>query len=235
MSNLSKVNTRKEMAKTIGVSEGTYQKLDKVMQSDNEEVKQKLREKEISIDRAYREIKNPIPKEKESVTPEQKIIEFDNRMNEIDREISSLRTERESLMRRRSRMFEALDIPCELKYEFVEKDRIGLSRDCIFYVEIDGHKQVFVTASVYSDESPLDSWSFILSKVPERYKNDFIMLWKKAHYEEIAEFNKRLNEWNKKHKEVQSKDVIDETNKDFYKSAFAYWLRIFIQIMRMGA
>lgn len=220
LSNLSKVNTRKEIAKAIGVSEGTYQKLDKVMQSDNEEVKQKLREKEISIDRAYREIKNPILKEKESVTPEQKIIEFDNRMKEIDREISSLRTERESLMRRRSMMFEALDIPCELKYEFVEKDRIGLSRDCIFYVEIDGHKQVFVTASVYSDESPLDSWSFIMSKVPERYKNDFIMLWKKAHYEEVAEFNKRLNEWNKNHKEVQSKDVIDETNKDFYKKCF---------------
>ena len=89
-------------------------------------------------------------------------------MNEIDKEISSLRTERESLMRRRSSLFEALDIPCELKYEFVEKDRIGLSRDCIFYVEIDGHKQVFVTTSVYSDESPLDSWSFIMSRVPER-------------------------------------------------------------------
>ena len=37
-------------------------------------------------------------------------------------EISSLRTERESLMRRRSLLFEGLEIPCELKYEFLEED-----------------------------------------------------------------------------------------------------------------
>ena len=214
LTNLSKVNTRKEMAKATGVSEGTYNKLDKIMKSDNEEIKQKVREKELSIDKAYRMVKNPKPKEKESITPEQKIIEFDNRMNEIDKEISSLKTERETLMRRRGSLFEALDIPCELKYEFVEKDRIGLSRECIFYVEIDGHKQVFVTTSVYSDESPLDSWSFIMSKVPERYKNDFIMLWKKAHYEEVEEFNRRLNEWDKKQKSSE------EDGKDFYKQCY---------------
>lgn len=146
LSNLTKVNVRQEKAKKAGMSDGNYYKLDKVMKSDDEEVKQKLREKKISIDKAYRMVKNPKPKEKESITPEQKIIEFDNRMNEIDKEISSLKNERETLMRRRSSLFEALDIPCELKYEFVERDKIGLSRDCIFYVEIEGHKQVFVTA-----------------------------------------------------------------------------------------
>lgn len=214
LTNLSKVNTRREMAKATGVSEGTYNKLDKVMQSNNEEVKKKVRKKEISINKAYQMVKNPKPTEKESLTPEQKIIELDNRMNEIDREISSLKTERESLMCRRSSLFESLDIPCELKYEFVEKDRIGLSRDCIFYVEINGHKQVFVTAGVYIDESPLDSWSFIMSTVPERYKNDFIMLWKKAHYEEVEEFNRRLNESNKRQK------ASEENSKDFYKQCY---------------
>ena len=212
LANLPKVDTRKEMAKAIGVSEGTYRKLDTVMQSGNEELKQQLREKKVSTDKAYQEIKNP--KKEESVTPEQKIIEFDNRMNDIDKEISSLRTERETLMLRRSSLFESLDIPCELKYGFVEKDKIGLSRDCIFYVEIDGHKQVFVTASVYSDESPLDSWSFIMSRVPERYKNDFIMLWKKAHYEEVEEFNRRLDELNKRQK------ASEEDGKDFYKQCY---------------
>ena len=212
LANLPKVDTRKEMAKASGVSEGTYRKLDTVMQSGNEELKQQLREKKVSTDKAYQEIKNP--KKEESVTPEQKIIEFDNRMNDIDKEISSLRTERETLMRRRSSLFESLDIPCELKYGFVEKDKIGLSRDCIFYVEIDGHKQVFVTASVYSDESPLDSWSFIMSRVPERYKNDFIMLWKKAHYEEVEEFNRRLDELNKRQK------ASEEDGKDFYKQCY---------------
>ena len=214
ISNLREVNVQKEMAKATGVSVGSYYKLDYVKKHGSKEINQQLHDKEISIDKAYQMVKNPKPTEKESITPEQKIIEFDNRMNEIDKEISSLRTERETLMRRRRSLFESLDIPCELKYEFVEKDRIGLSRNCIFYVEIDGHKQVFVTTSVYSDESPLDSWSFIMSRVPERYKNDFIMLWKKAHFEEVEEFNRRLDELNKRQK------TSEEDGKDFYKQCY---------------
>lgn len=109
--------------------------------------------------------------------------------------------------------------------EFEEKDKIGLSRDCVFYVEIDGHKQIFVTASIYSDESPLDSWSFIMARVPERYKNDFIMLWKKVHYEEVKEFSRRLDECNKKHRETEL--TVNEENKDFYKKCFRILAKIF--------
>lgn len=218
LTNLSKVNTRREMAKATGVSEGTYQKLDKIMQSDNEEIKQQVREKKISIDKAYREIKNPKPKEKESITPEQKIIEFDNRMNEIDREISSLRTERESLMRRRSSLFEALDIPCELKYEFVENVSPIDSRDCRFYIEIDGHKQVFVECSVLF-ETPFASYT---SKVPEKYKNDFLMLYKKAYFEEKEHFNRTFTEWYEKNGKNNEAKLTNNSGKDkeFYKKCF---------------
>ncbi len=219
-SNLKEVNVQKEMAKATGVSVGSYYKLDYVKKHGSKEINQQLHDKEISIDKAYQMVKNPKPKEKESITPEQKIIEFDNRMNEIDKEISSLRIERETLMRRRSSLFESLDIPCELKYEFVEREKIGISRNCVFYVEINGHKQIFVTASVYSDESPLDSWSYIMSRVPEKYKNDFIMLWKRAHYEEIAEVNKRIDELDKRQKEAESKITINEDDKDFYKKCY---------------
>lgn len=211
--------TDERLSKIAGIKTTTYKMGAKVLKSGNEDLKQRVLSGETSISAGYKELmmnrnKNTTPIEKKPITPEQKIIEFDNRMNEIDREISSLRTERETLMRRRSSLFESLDIPCELKYGFVEKDKIGLSRDCIFYVEIDGHKQVFVTASVYSDESPLDSWSFIMSRVPERYKNDFIMLWKKAHYEEVEEFNRRLDELNKRQK------ASEEDGKDFYKQCY---------------
>ena len=214
--NLPKVDTRKEMAKATGVSEGTYSKLAQVMKSDNEEVKQQLREKKISIDKAYQEIKNPKPTEKESITPEQKIIEFDNRMNEIDREISSLRTERESLMRRRSSLFESLDIPCELKYEFVEnEDSIWIGRNCRFYIEVDVHKQIFVECTVCCDDYPNVIW---IRKLPEKYKNDFIMLWKKAHREEA--------EWNREQVERRNNDFEsalmsnNEKCKDFYKQCY---------------
>ena len=214
--NLPKVDTRKEMAKATGVSEGTYSKLAQVMKSDNEEVKQQLREKKISIDKAYQEIKNPKPTEKESITPEQKIIEFDNRMNEIDREISSLRTERESLMRRRSSLFESLDIPCELKYEFVEnEDSIWIGRNCRFYIEVDVHKQIFVECTVCCDDYPNVIW---IRKLPEKYKNDFIMLWKKTHREEA--------EWNREQVERRNNDFEsalmsnNEKCKDFYKQCY---------------
>lgn len=218
--NLVKVNVQEEMAKSVGVSKGTYSKLDKVMQSDNEELKQQLREKKVSVDKAYQEIKNPRPKEKESITPEQKIIEFDNRMNEIDREISSLRIEREALMRRRSSLFESLDIPCELKYEFEEKEyNYFSSRDCRFFIEVDGHKQIFVECGVYCDENPN---SLYINKVPEKYKNDFIMLWKKAHREEVEYSNKQAEERNREFERKYNEALVNDSNKfkEFYKQCY---------------
>ena len=187
LTNLSKVNTRKEMAKATGVSEGTYQKLDKVMQSDNEEVKQQLREKKISIDRAYQEIKNPTPKEKESITPEQKIIEFDNRMNEIDKEISSLRTERESLMRRRSSLFESLDISPSVKYRFAQRNGSPFAWECQFYIEFADKEEILYEGNCYFDERPADVY---LKRIPEKYQKDFEMAWDMAHKEVVNENNK---------------------------------------------
>lgn len=216
LTNLSKVNTRKEMAKATGVSEGTYNKLDKIMQSDNEEIKQKVREKELSIDKAYQMVKNQNPTEKELITPGQKIIEFDKRMNEIDREISSLRTERESLMRRRGSLFESLDIPCELKFDFVEiEDSIWIGRNCRFYIEIGGHKQIFVECTVCCDDYPNAIW---IRNVPEKYKNDFIMLWKKAHKEEAKWNNEQVEKRNKDFENALMSN--NEKCKDFYKQCY---------------
>lgn len=217
LSNLTKVNTRKEMAKQVGISEGSYHKLDKVMKSSNEEIKEKLRKKEVSIDKAYQEIKKTKPQEYKKITPKQQIGELDNRMNEIDKEISSLRIEREALMRRRGSLFEALDIECELKYEFEESESMLFSRNCKFFIEIDGFKEIFVKCGVYVDEMPDSVW---LCKVPEKYKNDFIMLWKKAHSEEVEEYNKRNNEWNKKFERAFNGTVVHEDNKEFYKKCF---------------
>lgn len=218
LSNLTRINTRKEKAKMAGTSDGNYYKLDQIKKSGNKEIIEQVRHKKISVDKAYREIKNPKPKEKESITPEQKIIEFDNRMDEIDKEISSLQTERESLMRRRTSLFESLDIPCELKYEFIESVSPIDSRDCRFYIEIDGHKQVFVECGV-SFETPFAAYT---SQVPEKYKNDFIMLYRKAHFEEEEHFNRTFKEWYKKHGKNNETKLTDDADKDkdFYKRCF---------------
>ena len=157
-------------------------------------------------------MKNPKPNKKEEVTPQQQIEKFDNRMNEIDKEISSLRTEREALMRRRSSLFYSLDIPCELKYEFIESDNDFLfSRECRFYIEIDGRKEIFLECGVYLEATPDNLW---LRKIPEKYKNDFIMLWEKAHREEVEHYNQKSQE---SYEKIEKQSCI---NKDFYKKCY---------------
>lgn len=218
LSNLTKVNVRKEKAKQVGISEGSYHKLDKVMKSDNEEIKDKLRKKEISIDKAYQEVKSPKVQNNIESTPQQRIEKIDNRMNDIDKEISSLRIEREALMRKRSIIFETLDIECELKYEFVEKSGVlGVSRNCRFYIEFDGHKKIFVECGVFIDAEPDN---FYLDKIPEKYKNDFVMLWKKAHEEDVKDFNERTAKWSKQFEKENKNVSANDDNKDFYKKCF---------------
>lgn len=215
LTNLTKVNVRKEMAKVAGTSEGTYQKLDKIMQSDNKELKQKLKNREVSVDKVYRMLKNPTPKKNEEVTPQQQIENFDNRMSEIDKEISKLRTEREALMRKRTSVFETLDVACEVKYEFVHSKYGG--RDCRFYIEFEGHKEILLECGVYCEETPADIW---LRKIPNKYKNDVIMLWKKAHFEDV-EYNNRISaEWGKKFEKAFGVSEYREENKEFYKKCF---------------
>lgn len=218
LSNLTKVNTRKELAKAVGVSEGTYQKMERVMESDNEELKQKLRERKISVDKAYQEVKN---EKKQSNTPLQQIQKIDERLDNVDRDITALNKEKQELIRRRSSVFEALDIPCELKYEFeiIEKNSIFTIRKCIFYIEVDGHRQIFIRYNVHDDESPDNR---LIREIPDKYKNDFIMLWRKAHKEEIdfseEETLKRKRAFEKEYKETLQSDI--NKSKEFYKQCY---------------
>lgn len=59
---INKVDTRKELAKLAGVGERTYGKATVILNSDNEEIKQKVMSGEKSIDAGYNEIK---PKKEE--------------------------------------------------------------------------------------------------------------------------------------------------------------------------
>ena len=58
------IQTRDVMGEKVGVSGKTYDKMKAIDESDNEEVKQKVRNKEMSIDKAYREVKGLSPKKK---------------------------------------------------------------------------------------------------------------------------------------------------------------------------
>ena len=221
--------TNAKLAKMADVNRETYRQAKRVLDSDNEEVKRRVLSGKTSISAGYRELRNnsnenSVLNKEEKNTPEQRIIEADNRMNEIDRKIADLKNERENLMRKRSMMFETLDIECELKYEFFISDdnylELGvIIRECRFYIETDGSKQIFVECGVYPSECPD---IFYVNKIPERYKNDFLMLWKKA-YKEDAEYTrkeseKKNEEFKRKHREA----VINDINKcnDFYKQCY---------------
>ena len=174
--NLPKVDTRKEMAKATGVSEGTYRKMDIVMKSDNEDLKQKLREKKVSVDAAYKNVKST---DQKPITVKQQIDRLDKRINDIDKTIASLQAEKEEIIQKRSSIFYALDIKCPVKYRWI-KCGFPYFWDCQIYIENEENENIFGEYSVYYDEFPSD---YDMKKIPEKYKEDFRMIWKKAHDE----------------------------------------------------
>lgn len=232
LSNLTSINVRKEKAKMAGVSDGNYYKLDKIKKSGNEEIIRQVREKKISIDKAYKKIRSPRPKEEDTSTPYQQIENIDKLIKEIDIKVKGLQTQKESLMLKREHLFETSGIEYELKYEFYISDRDFLgsgivTRGCKFFIEIGTHRQVFLDCHV-EDETP---WSLWMNKIPEKYKNDFISLWKKAYFEQKEYFKRCADEHSKKTYEetyrTLGNNVFDKGNKDFYKRCFRILAKCF--------
>ena len=203
LSNLTKVNTRKEMAKATGVSESTYRKIDAVMQSGNKDLKQKLKKMQVSVDAAYKQVKIQNTGHKASVSPTQQIVDLDKRINDIDKKIVSLQDDKKNLMSQRSSVFDTLDMKCPVKYRWLNKDKGTLYAlwECQIYVEYSDYEDVLGNYHVFNDEFPNtydrcnESWSH--EEIPEKYKNDFRMIWKQAHDEILklnAEYDKNFAE-----------------------------------------
>lgn len=131
--------------------------------------------------------------------------QIDNRINEIDKNILSLNAERKNLIHKRSDLFISSDIQCELKYEFTESEILFL-RDCIFYIELNNHKEILVKCNV-SEETPDDIW---IRHIPEKYKKDFFMLWQRAYTEQL-EYEKDIKF------AIENKNNSD---KEFYKQCY---------------
>ena len=218
LSNLTRINTRKEKARMAGTSDGNYYKLDQIKKSGNKEVIEKVRNKEISVDKAYRKIKNP-PVKKVEITPQQQIEKFDNRMNEIENKIASLKEEREELIRRRSLLFYSLDIKCHVKYRWIKKEQSDLLSPCFWkchiYIENNRYEESFGDYSVYHSEYPYNFMKnrkeiegFDKEYIPEKYRDDFRMVWKQAHDEVVKlqeEEDKKIMESAKKQDELMKK------------------------------
>ncbi len=85
--------------------------------------------------------------------------------------------------------------------------------------EVDGHKQIFDECGVYCNDSPD---SLYINKIPDRYKNDFIMLWKKAHREEVEYSNEQAEKRNREFERKYNEALVSDRNKfkGFYKQCY---------------
>lgn len=210
--NLPKVNTRAEMAKATGVSEKTYDKLDKVMQSDNTELKQKIHNKEMSIDKAYRILKSNDKKDTTPAkSPMQKIEEVDKRIEYIEKEKSALEVEKEALFKKRSALYNDLDIKSKVQYEIDDKCNV------VFYVELDGKKKILLDTTIIFQDEP---YNYELKGVPEKYKNDIRMLWTEARTVAIDKMTAKATRGNFKQQAYKQSDKDNEIKKAFYKKCF---------------
>ena len=218
--NLPKVNTRLEMAKATGVSEKTYDKLDKVMQSDNTELKQKIHNKEMSIDKAYKLLRSQNNREISSLkTPIQKIEEVDNRIADIESETKALSIEKQTLLKKRLALYNDLDIKCIVQYEINDKN------EAVFFIELDGKKKILLEQMIIFCDEP---GAYDLSNVPDNFKNDIRMLWESARNAAIdklvqnSKTNYRQENYNSNFKkEFYKKSVHDDKiRKTFYKKCF---------------
>lgn len=113
--NITRIDVQTEKAKMMGISNGSYYKLDKIMKSNNDDIKWDLRNKRISIDKAYKII-NASAKEKEIITPQQQIQKFHERISEIDKNVGKLNKEKDQILKKLNSIYEILDISCPINY-----------------------------------------------------------------------------------------------------------------------
>lgn len=94
-------DTRDIMGERVGVSGKTYDKMKAIDESDNEEIKKAVRNKEMSIDKAYREVKGLPPKRKSQPQTEVRNVEITVTNDEVmknpihveDKEVEFIETE----------------------------------------------------------------------------------------------------------------------------------------------
>lgn len=213
LSNLSKVNTRKQMAKATGVSEGSYRKMDAVMQSNDEELKQKLRDKEISTDAAYKKLKKKEQKQN-PLTPEQEIDKLDNRIDSIEKTMKMLMDEKEKLLDQRISAIGSLDVKCPVEYKWVKSGTFFYFWKAQFYVKSDRKKNILGEFLVYGEEYPSN---YDMEQVPEKFRSDFRMVWKKAHDEVVQLEQESLNESMNQNYSVQDISMDKTILKKFYR------------------
>lgn len=82
-------------------------------------------------------------------------------------------------------------VKCPVEYKWVESGTFFYFWKAQFYVKSDGKKNVLGEYTVYREEYPSN---YIMEEVPEKFRSDFRMVWKKAHDEVVQLKQESLNQ-----------------------------------------
>ncbi|MBS5510368.1 MAG: hypothetical protein KHX30_03400 [Clostridium sp.] len=77
-------------------------------------------------------------------TPKQQIVELDQKLESLDKNIESLQTERSNTVKKRGDLFKALDVKCPVKYKWIKEgqDLFPAWWKCQIYIDYDGLTEV---------------------------------------------------------------------------------------------
>jgi len=123
-----------------------------------------------------------------------RIKQIDNRITEINSEMDSLNTEKNELMKKRSILIEESDMDYQIKYRWTDTKCFPQLWECEIYITCNGtedilgkyslHEPYPKDADLYRLPDGMMSWMITNKiRIPEKYHNDFRMIWKQAYDE----------------------------------------------------
>lgn len=124
-------------------------------------------------------------------TPKQQIAELDQKLESLDKNIESLQTERSNTVKKRGDLFKALDVKCPVKYKWIKEgqDLFPAWWKCQIYIDYDGLTEVLGEYHVSHSELPNTYMKTAVNgsreEISQKYHDDFRMIWKQAHDENV--------------------------------------------------
>ena len=166
----SKVDTRRECAQMAGVSEGKYSEIRRVLDSDDEETKQKLRSGEMSAHAAAKKVKKQNGDDEPDGGDGGKIRKNMQQMAQIDHKIQSLNVQREQLYQ------ENCQIVCRMHDSTMHYLWVEGTDVLSIYLEHSGFRAIIYLGDNVGDLPEEDQ----MSNCPTGRREEFRSIWKKA-------------------------------------------------------
>ena len=173
----AKIDTAKEAAKAVGIGRTKYVELKAVMESDEKDLKDKLRANEIKTHGAYEELRKR--QEDEKALPA--VVKQKNTAKLASK--AFLRNEKKiaDAKKKRYELFDALEIERVVKFEYCQDGKN--SQMYRFYIEVDGTK-VYLTDTIFCVSSPEEP-IYYSGLIPDTWYDSFVEAWNQAYNDYI--------------------------------------------------